>query len=192
MIDDDREIGMAFEHRQQRLELARLHQSIEAQTQLRQCRQGRLHVGSEDPFRISEVLKHRPYALQQRVGGERAQRRYRIRRRQVGPADDCAHQPVAPMRNVEQVARFADRRRGLHQHRRANACRSEQGPQIVEREVAIDRRQFGCWSEPTVIATLEPPNVVMRVDACHVTLPAAAPLRRRARDRSRFAKMPPV
>ena len=52
MIDDDREIGMALEHRQQRLEFARLHESIEAQTQLRQCRQRRLHVGPEDPRRL--------------------------------------------------------------------------------------------------------------------------------------------
>jgi hypothetical protein len=74
MIDDDGEIRMALERSEQRLELARLDQRIESQPQRGQRRERGLHFRSRDPCRIGQVLQHRPHALEQRFGRERAER----------------------------------------------------------------------------------------------------------------------
>ena len=92
----------------------------------------------------------------------------------------------------------ATRRRRLHEHGRVDAGAREQRPQVGEREVAVDRRQRG--RQPSVVAAVEPPHVVVRVDAHRaIRLASSAAAshgkrrrrRRRGAARASRARMPP-
>ena len=77
-------------------------------------------------------------------------------------------QPTTPATNgvraasVEQPARFGDRRRRLHEDRRVDAVAREDRREIGRAEVAVDRRERR--REPAVVAALDPPEVLVRVD----------------------------
>ncbi len=82
----------------------------------------------------------------------------RIERR---PADH-ARDKRRSCREIEQPARFGERRRRLHENRRIDRAAREDGREIGRPEVAMDDAE--CGSEPAVIAPIDAPEVLVRVD----------------------------
>ena len=100
VVDDHVEIRVAIEQREQRRQLRRLHQRVEAQAERRQ----RLDCGATSARRIhcgsGEILQHRTDRLQQRIGRELAERVDGVRRGEIDPADDAAHRALAGLRDL--------------------------------------------------------------------------------------------
>ena len=162
VVDDHGKVGMAVEHAQQRRQLRRLDQRVEAKAEARERRQRAIHVVPQDPLGVGKVLQHRADRFQQRVAREADERRHGIRGREIDPADDALDQTIARARHFEQELGFGNGRRRLHEHGRVDAGGRQQRPQVVEREIAVDRRERR--RQPAVVATVEAPDMVMRVD----------------------------
>ena len=145
---------MPLERRAQGLELPWRDQCIEAQPQRRQRRQRAGDVGARDPVRIGQVLQHRPHAFEQRVGGESTQRRDRIDRRKVSPADDATNQAVTALRDLEQELRFRDGRCRLHQHRGSDPRDPQRRLELVQFESRGIRAPYG-----TKVSTFSNPKI---------------------------------
>ena len=161
MIDDDLQVAMALEGPQERGQIRRSHQRVEAQAKLRQGVDRGLHLGPRDPRWIREVLQDRPHAFQQRIARQVGERPGSVDRGKIGPADHAPNEPTAATRDVEHEFRFGDRRRRLHQHRGLNAGSGKEWPQIAEIEVAIDRRERTSGLQPAVVGPGERPDVVV-------------------------------
>jgi hypothetical protein len=61
VVDDHGKIRMTIEHRQQRRQLRRLHQRVEAQANAWQRRERAAHFGAQYPRHIGQVLQHRTH-----------------------------------------------------------------------------------------------------------------------------------
>ncbi len=173
VIDDDGQVRVAVEHRQQRGQLLGLDERVEPQAQPRQRGQRAAHVGAQDPRRVGQVLQHRTDGLEQRIAGEPRQRGDGVGGGKINPADHAHDEPAAVLRDLEQESRLRHRRRGLHEHGRRYARRFVQRLHVAQREIAVDLGQVR--RQPSVVATLQRPHVMMRIDvAGHGRVPLTA------------------
>ena len=146
----------------------------------------RPHVGAQHPRRVGQVLQHRPHPLEQRVAGECASARDRVRRRRGRPSRRrrrprrrCARRRRAGNAFPLPSARPAPGRRSM------TPARSRSGLEVAQRIVAV---QFGQRRrDPAVVAARERPDVVMRVGVADHGIGASgatSPRARKARPRT--------
>jgi hypothetical protein len=117
MIDDHLQIGIALHHLQQRRQLRRLDECIEAQVQFRHHRQRRPYLGAQDPLGIGKIMQHRTQRLHQWIVCKPRHRGDGVLTREIDPPDDAAHKAFARMRCCEQKFSFCNGRRCLHEDR---------------------------------------------------------------------------
>ena len=104
------------------------------------------------------------HAAEERIGAELVERRVEARRTQIDPADNAPDDRVTP-REVEQDPGLVKRLIGLNGHAAADAVRSEQRPEVRGQKIPTDGAHV--ISDPAIARCVVPPEVLMRVDACH-------------------------
>ena len=125
MVDDDRQLRPLPQEAQERFEVPRVHQRIEAQAQPQHRPHGFRMRRCGNPVVFGQVLQHRAHALELRMASPAFERRGGLRAAQVDPADHAADEVVA-RRQLEQELGLGLRVGGLHQHRLRDAV----SPQI--------------------------------------------------------------
>ena len=161
MVDDDRQFRMPIEHAREPRQVPRQHQRIEDEVMRDHRVERRAKRGTHQPVVVGFVLHHRSQADERPVDGERADPVRRIRRVERRPADDTRDERRRRGK-LEQPPRFGNGRRGLHEDRRVDGATREDGREIGGPEIAVDRAELR--REPSVIAAIDPPEMLVRVD----------------------------
>src|ERR1700704_252233 len=174
MVDDDREIRVAFPEADRVEYVPRLDQGVETQAEPDQPSNERIELGTQYPIILGEILQVGPNTLQHGRTGPLFEVSDRVRSQHIDPPDNAADEVVS-VAKTQEVAHLLDGGRGRDQYATFDAVRLHQRSGITGTVVSVKNLQFGRHPERVGSLHRQGPEMHVGINATHAYSPSLPP-----------------